>query len=304
MWFIRAWTLENIISDTYARSSPNSSLLTYPPYLSYSLHFSNPFCFSFFLPAVHITNTHSSWDHFLRIYIQPFALPRLPVISHRSFILFHASGTLVQWYLLTINKTRGHYTLSLPSIFILHSFLSTYRTPRPSYPLEILSAANFAIYLHTFLLIFSIKVSSWSDFYTLLRFLPEIIPMFNLLLFLTNFILTKHLSYSLLHLSGIVPLFIHIPWSCRLEPLFFIFLTRAISSLSYCPTRLLSKPVCTPALSVTVCTAFSVFFQFAWNRFLSWPWSALPSVSFFRSLFFSVAHGLLRRVVAQNARPF
>lgn len=125
MWFIRAWTRETIWSRISTRSSPNSSLLTYPPYLSSSLHRSNPFCFSFFLPTVHITSTHSSWDHFLCIYIQPFALPRLSVISHRSFILFYASGTLVQWYLLTINKTRGHYILSFPSIFILHLFLST-----------------------------------------------------------------------------------------------------------------------------------------------------------------------------------
>lgn len=125
MWFIRARTRETIWSRISTRSSSNSSLLTYPPYLSSSLHRSNPFCFSFFLPTVRITSTHSSWDHFLCIYIQPFALPRLSVISHRSFILFYAPGTLVQWYLLTINKTHGHYTLSPPSIFILHLFLST-----------------------------------------------------------------------------------------------------------------------------------------------------------------------------------
>lgn len=171
MIYTCAWTRETVWSRIPTRSSPNSSLLTYPPYLSYSLHRSNPFCFSFFLPTVHITSTHSSWDYFLCIYIQPFALPRLSVISHRSFILFYASGTLVQWYLLTINKTRGHYTLSLPSIFILHLFLSTLLP----YTMFVVSLGNFVRckfrHLHTFLLSSpSLKISSWSDFSMLLRF--------------------------------------------------------------------------------------------------------------------------------------
>lgn len=50
------------------------------------------------------------------------SLSRLSLISHRSFILFHASGIPVQSYLLTI-KQNTRYPLSLPSIFILHSFL-------------------------------------------------------------------------------------------------------------------------------------------------------------------------------------
>lgn len=141
----------------------------------------------------------------------------------------------------------------------------------------------------------SIKVSSWSDFSMLLRFLSKVILMFNLLLCLNQLIPTKRSSYLPLHLSGIVlysftSLDLVISGShllfFSLEPFLFF---------SYCPTRLLSKSVCTPTPFVTACTAFSVFFQFAWNRFLSWPWSALPSVSFFRPLFFSIAHGLLRR---------
>lgn len=104
------------LSRIPTRSSPrtNSFLLTYPAYLS-SLHCCNIFCFRSFPNGA----CHES-SFFLRSsFLQSLALLRLLVISHWSFILFHVSGTSVQQYLLTINKTRGCYTR--PSIFILHS---------------------------------------------------------------------------------------------------------------------------------------------------------------------------------------
>lgn len=54
-------------------------------------------------------------------------------------------------YLLLTKHAGIIYTLSHPSIFILHSFLSTYRAPCSSYPSKILSAANFAICIFFFL---------------------------------------------------------------------------------------------------------------------------------------------------------
>jgi hypothetical protein len=127
------------------------TLFWFIPYICFFLlHIALLFHFRFFLPVVHVTSPHSSRDCLL--HIQPFAIPHLPVISHWSFILFHASGTSVHRYLLTINKTRGRYTLSLSSIFILHPFLPTHLLHAVSVanPWEILPAANFAICLFSF----------------------------------------------------------------------------------------------------------------------------------------------------------
>lgn len=173
-----------------------------------------------------------------------------------------------------------------------------YRTPCSSYPSEILSA-KFR-HLHTFLLSsLSLKISSWSDFSMLLRFfLSEVIPMFNLLLCLNSTLFRRNVPLILLcTYQGSFSIHSHPLISSSRAPIFYFSHSSHLSSSLIVP-RLLSKSVCTPTPSVTACTAFSVFFQFAWNRFLSWSWSALPSVSFFQPLFFSVAHGLLRRVDA------
>lgn len=288
------------------RSSSNSSLLTYPLYLSYSLHRSNIFCFSFFLPAVHITSTHSSRDHFLRIlYIYIFSLSR----SH-AFQWF-PTGLSFYFALPALSSSDIYLLLTKHAALIPYRFLqylSFIHFCRPT--MSVVSLGNFVRckfrHLHTFLLSSStIKVSSWSDFSTLLRFLSEVILMFNLLLCLNElysnkaFLLSSFCTYQgsfSIHSHPLIlsSLELHLLFfSLESSPLYLIVLLVSFRS------RLVH-----PVLSITACTAFSVFFQFAWNRFLSRPWSALPSVSFFRPLFFSLAHGLLRRVDARNARPF
>lgn len=107
------------------------------------------------------------------------------------FTLFGHSR--VQRYLLTINKTRGYYIYLIAPFNIYPSFIFV-DLPGTMF---VVSLGNFVRckfrHLHIFLLISSIKVSSWSDFSTLLRFLSEIILRCSIYFFvLTNFILTKH----------------------------------------------------------------------------------------------------------------
>lgn len=72
---------------------------TYSAYLSFE-HRSNIFCFRSF-------SQRYMWRVFILLEVVSSPVSRaLLVISHRSFILFHISGTSVQYYLLTINKTR------------------------------------------------------------------------------------------------------------------------------------------------------------------------------------------------------
>lgn len=92
---------------------------------------------------------------------------------------------------------------------------------------------------------------------------------------------------SLARLSTIALNSFAFPWSCHLElPFFFCFphSNRALFSAFYCPVCLLS--VRRPALFLVVCRFLSVFFQFAWNRFLPQPRSALSPQSCLLSFIF------------------
>lgn len=238
----------------------------------------------------HVTSPHSSWDRLLRI--QAFAVPHLLVISHRSFILFHASGTSVHWYLLTINKTRGRYALSLSSIFILHPFLPTHllHAVPVANPWEILHAANFAICLFLF--------PSPLSRYLLDPIFLQVLVIFLLwhliwfLLCLNNLYSHEASSHSSSHLSTIA-LFIYILWSRRLELLFSL---SWILLASYYSARLFFfESLYTEVPPQHLRRAFSVFFQFAWNRFLSRPRSALPRVLLFSAAFLRSAR-FIRRV--------
>lgn len=175
------------------------------------------------------SGTYHEYSFFLRpfpsciysAFRAPTPFSDFPPVFH---FISRPSGTLVRWYLLTINKTRGHYIYLIARFNIYPSFIFV----DLPHIMSVVSLGNFVRckfrHLHTFLFISSIKVSSWSDFSTLLRFLSEIIPRCSIYFFvLTNFILTKHPSYPLLHLSRIRSLFIHIPWSCRLELKSFYF---------------------------------------------------------------------------------
>jgi len=104
------------------------------------------------------------------------------------------------------------------------------------YTMFVVSLGNFVRckfrHLHTFLFSSSsLKISSWSDFSMLLRFLSEVIPMFNLLLCLNQLYSDETFLLSSFAFIRDRSLFIHIPWSRHFELLSFIFLTRAISFL-------------------------------------------------------------------------
>lgn len=253
-----------------------------------------PYVLPFLSPsAVHVMSSHSSWNHSP---LYAVSLSRLSLISHRSFILFHASGTPVQSYLLTIKQNTRVIPYRAPFNIYPSSIFVPTRLPRLArslYLTEILSStANFSPLLYTFPL--HRKVSLDIIFFT----------YFFRIFFHDLYIHSLSLSFSqvcfLFSSSSIrysfIPPFLFLSFtyqqslsihscplilSSRISYLLFFssfFLpptTAPPFASAYCPTRLLSKSVYTSAFSLAVCAAFSVFFQFAWNRF-----SFSPAIGF------------------------
>lgn len=294
MWFVRI--CETIISDIYEVISSDLFLFSDLSRISASFlaYCSSLFHFRFFLPVV--LPCHES-SFFLKL-SPPHSGFRGPapsiVISHRSFILFHASGTSVHWYLLTINKTRGRYALSLSSIFILHPFLPTHllHAVPVANPWEILHAANFAICLFSF--------PSPLSRYLPIRFFFLHFLLWHLIWFLlclNNLHSDEASSYSSSHLSTIA-LFIYILWSRRLELLFSL---SWILLASYYSARLFFRKFVYRSSISTFASRFFRIFPICLKSF-----SFSPAIGFATRPPFLSCFSSLRAVYSprRNIRPF